>query len=806
MNNRHHQHKHNHDCEYHKHHHHDEEECCYEHHHHHEEECSCHNHQHENDEECECHDHHHHYEDNIEHHEIDEEINDKNVIISEFQFEEIDCPNCANKIEIVLNKHKDIIEASVIFLDKKIRVKHQKNIDAKVIVKNILKETEPDAYLVEENEKQEGFYRKKEHKIIIKRVLFILGVILFVIGCVILHLGDETINNNLGTKPIIQGNMYLILLYVSFIGSYVFLAYDVIYKSINGIIHKDVFNESLLMVIASLGAIVLSIISPEKEFFEGCAVILFYKIGEFLQEKATESTTSAIKGLLEIKVDTVTLVDGTIKAIKDVHIGEKLIIKVGERVALDGVLLSNEANIDMRTLTGESVPVLVRKGEEILSGSINMSNVIELEVTRENENSTITKVKKLVQEASSKKSKSEQFIAKFARIYTPIVLLIAIFVGVLEGFTGIGLDSNLPRVQSTLNNVFSILVISCPCSLVISIPLAYFAGMGNSSKHGILIKGGNYLEALTNVKEIVFDKTGTITKGNFKVVDICPNGITKEELLELASSVEQYSSHPIAQSILLEFGQNKIELSNDVSIEEISGEGIKMICDKEVTLVGNEKLMNRFGIDFIINNEVGSILYVAKNNIFLGSIAVRDEIKDNSYKLFNKLNKKHINTTMLTGDKRDFAQFVANEVGIKEVHYELLPQEKYAILEDKISKKTGTIVYVGDGINDTPSLSRADVGIALGGIGSDSAKEVADVVIMNDDIDKVDTIINISKNTKKIIYENVIFIIAMKIIALVVSSAGWLGSYAMLLSIFADVGVCLLCILNSLRVLYHKVK
>ncbi len=606
-------------------------------------------------------------------------------------------------------------------------------------------------------------------------------------------------------SAVLSGNLYQILLYSTFISAYILLAYDIIYKSINGIIHKDIFNESLLMVVASLGAIILSVISPIKEFFEGCAVILFYKVGEYLQDKATDSTKDAIQSLLEIKVDEVTLIDGTKKKIKDVCIDEVMVVKVGERIALDGIIISGDTNLDMRALTGESNPVGILEGSEVLSGSINLSKVIEVRVTKTNDDSTLTKVKKLVEEANGKKSKQEEFIAKFARIYTPIILIIAALVGIIEGFTGIGIDPSISRVQGALNNVFSILVISCPCSLVISVPLAYFAGIGNASKNGVLVKGGNYLEALTNTKEIIFDKTGTITKGNFKVVDIKSNAISKEELLKIAAQVEKYSTHPIATSIVNEYN-NEIEDNKNSSLEEVSGQGLKLSYENTIIYVGNDKLMKANNINYEINDEVGSIVYIARNNEFLGSIVVRDEIKENSYELFKNLKDKNISTTMLTGDKKLYAEYVGKEVGINEVHYELLPQEKYAILDEKLTKKQGTIAYVGDGINDTPSLSRADVGIALGGIGSDSAKEVADIVIMNDDIKKVDTILKISKFTKKIIYENVIFILLMKLVALVVSSGGWLGSYAMLLSIFADVGVCLLCILNSLRVLYYKKK
>ena len=489
------------------------------------------------------------------------------------------------------------------------------------------------------------------------------------------------------------------------------------------------------------------------------------------------------------------MINGIVKQIEEVKIGERILVKVGEKVPLDGIICEGKSSFDMKALTGESEPIFKKEDDELLSGSINLTNVVTIEVKKEYKDSTLSKVKKIVEEANEKKSSSEQFITKFARVYTPIILCISLVVLVV-------LLISQKTIQEALNSVFAILVISCPCSLVISIPLAYFAALGSSSKHGILVKGGNYLEALTNIEKIIFDKTGTITEGEFEIVSVKVEKGTKEELLNIASMVESFSNHPIAKSICK---GNLIEVDTKNSIiEEISGYGLKMEHDGDIYLVGNDKLMIEYSIEYVCNEEVGTAVYVAKNNEFLGSITVRDKIKESSKEVIEQLHNKKIDTLMLTGDKKVFGEFVAKEVGIKEVKSELLPQEKYTIVDEIIANKKKNIVYVGDGINDTPSLKRADVGIALGGIGSDLAKESADVVIMNDDLSKVNEIIKISKFTKSIIVQNLVFILLTKIIAIIISITGVLDSYAMLIAIFADVGVCLLCVLNSLRVLYKK--
>ena len=752
--------------------------------HHHHDTCEC-----QSDEEFE---HHHHDEKEHKHHH-------HNHIQNKFTIEGIDCANCAARIERVLNKNENIVSASLNFLEKTLNVEYEEDVDVVKVIKKVLKQVEPDAYLVLDDN-----YKKKESPI--KKIILTLGVVLFVLGLTVMHLGDEEIIENLGlAEPILKGSLYTILLYSLFVTSYICIAYDLLYKSVVGIIHKDIFNESLLMVVASLGALCLSFFG-ENEFMESCSVILLYKVGEYFQGRATNRSKNAIKELIEMKKDTVTLKDGTIKNVKEVKVGEIITIKAGEQVPLDGIIKNGDTNVDTKALTGESMPVYASCGEEILSGSINLTKVIDVEVTKLDEESTMSKVLKLVEEATNQKSKSEEFITKFARIYTPLILGIALVIAIFEYITGVGIPSGMSRITGVLTNLFAILVISCPCALVISIPLGYFAGIGRFSKSGILVRGGNYIEALAKSKTFVFDKTGTITKGNFKVAKLCPAlGHSEEEVLGLVAQAEQFSMHPIANAINEAYKSERLRVDN-ASVEEISGGGMKVSVDDKTIYVGNDKLMKMYNIDFIKNIEVGTILYLAVNNEFYGSIVVRDEIRKESYDLFNYLNKNKHRSVILTGDNVEVADYVSKELGINEVYAKILPQEKYERLEKIIKEVDNKVTYVGDGINDTPALKRADVGIAMGGIGSDSAKECADIVIMNDDISKIQDAIEISKYTRKIVFENIIIAISAKIIALILSMSGILGDLAMIVALFADVGICIIDILNVLRILKFKTR
>ncbi len=549
------------------------------------------------------------------------------------------------------------------------------------------------------------------------------------------------------------------------------------------------------MVIASLGALIID------EPVESIMVILLYRIGEYLQNRAVEKSKQSIQSLMELKVDTVTLADGNVKNVKEVHVGDIIAVKVGERIPLDGVVKNGSTDIDMKALTGESNPIYINEGEEILSGSINLSKVIEIEVTKEDSDSTISKVMKLVEDASNQKSNTEKFITIFARYYTPCVLIIALIIAIVQAF--LRMD-----YKEIMNNVFLILVISCPCALVISIPLSYFAGIGRSSSSGILVKGGTYLDDLATAKTFVFDKTGTITKGNFKVAEVNPvEGKSKEDVLKYVAMAEQYSIHPIAQSIKDAVKGSPIVNIENNDVQELSGLGLKVISNNKTILVGNRKLMDKFKVKYTKSTSIGTILYLSVNGEYFGNVCIRDEIKESSKELINSLNQDY-ETIMLTGDSKEVAKMVANEVGVKSYKAQLLPKEKYDELKIIIANSNGKTIYIGDGINDTPSLKLADVGIAMGGVGSDSAKECADIVIANDDLNKVNQVIKIAKMTRRITKQNIVIALAVKVAALLLSLSGLLSEtgIGMLVGEFADVGVCLIAILNSMRILKMKIK
>lgn len=702
------------------------------------------------------------------------------VVTEEFTFEDIDCPNCALKVEEALNKNKDIIDAQVNFITKKIIIKHNDNCEVYNIVTKIVRSVEGDAKVYkggcDDCNCTCHTHHKHKSENNLKPVFMILGFAMLLSSIALKLLNIDTIYSKL---------MFLVC--------YFFLSYDLFIEAFNNIIHKEFFGESTLMIIASLGAMLIG------EQIEGILVILLFKVGEFCQDKATEKSRNAIKDLIDSRENKVTLKDGTVKNVDEVNVGEVVTIKVGERIPLDGIIKEGTSEIDMKALTGESIPSEIKEGDEILSGSINLTRVIDIEVTKVSSDSTMTKVLKLVEEATNQKSQSEKFITKFAKVYTPCILIIAVIVALIQVIL-------LNDIKDVFNNFFTILVISCPCALVISIPLGYFAGIGKSSSEGILVKGGNYLEALTHIDTVVFDKTGTITKGNFKVLDVQSyNNHTKEEVINYVSLVEEYSLHPIATSIKTEFGKSNIILNN-ANIEEKSGEGIILTENNLKVLVGNEKLLNKYNIKYEKNNSYGTVLYLAINNEYYGCIIVGDEIKENAEELFNYLKLNHIKTIMLTGDSQEVGNHIASKLNIDEAYCKLLPNQKYDILKTTIDSKQNSILYVGDGINDTPSIKLADVGIAMGAIGSDSAKEASDIVIMNDDILKIKNVINISKYTKKIIIQNIIFALSVKLIALIIGITGILASLAMIIAIFADVGTCLICILNSMRILKYKTK
>lgn len=582
---------------------------------------------------------------------------------------------------------------------------------------------------------------------------------------------------------------------ISLLGiSYLIAGYDILIKALKNIIKGKVFDENFLMGIATLGAIGI------KEYPEAVMVMVLYQIGEYLQDKAVEKSQNSITELMDIRPDYANLEkDGDLIKISpyEVKIGDTIIVKTGEKIPLDGIIIDGTATLDTSALTGESRPREAKIGDEAISGCINTNGLLKIRVTKEYGQSTVSKILDLVENASSKKTKTENFITKFAKIYTPVVVLAALFLAILPPLI---FGSNF---SVWINRALTFLVISCPCALVISVPLGFFAGIGGASKCGILVKGSSYLELLSKPETIVFDKTGTLTQGCFKVVKIVQQeDTTKEELLELTAYAESYSNHPIALSIKKAYDKN-IDKNRISEISEIAGNGVRAEINGCSILVGNENLLKNHNISYQKANETGTIVYTAKNSKFLGYIVISDKLKEDAQKAIMELKKLKLQTVMLTGDTEDSGLTVAKELNIDKAYTQLLPIDKVDKIEDIIEQKTKnkSVIFVGDGINDAPVLTRADVGIAMGGLGSDAAIEAADVVIMDDKPTKVATAIKIAKQTLTIVKENIAFALGIKVLFLILGAFGFVTMWG---AVFADVGVTLIAVLNSLRALKIK--
>ncbi|MPM11318.1 Cadmium, zinc and cobalt-transporting ATPase [bioreactor metagenome] len=580
-----------------------------------------------------------------------------------------------------------------------------------------------------------------------------------------------------------------------FIISYIIVGGDVVKRAVKNIFRGKVFDENFLMSVATIGAFLIG------EYPEGVAVMLFYQVGELFQSYAVDKSRKSIASLMDIRPDYANVKRGEelVKVDPDeVQIGDIIVIKAGEKIPLDGKVIDGSSMIDTSALTGESVPREVEVGSDILSGCININGVITAEVTKEFGESTVSKILDLVENASSKKSQSEQFITKFARYYTPIVVIIAVILAIVPPLVIEG-----AKFSDWIYRALSFLVVSCPCALVISIPLSFFGGIGGASRKGILIKGSNYLEALAKTEIVVFDKTGTLTKGVFNVQEIQPEGISKEELLELTAYAESYSNHPISLSLKRAYGK-EIDNGRISNVEEISGHGVNAVVDGKNILAGNIKLMKKYNIPHFEFELVGTVVHVAVDNKYAGYIVIADEVKEDSAQAIKELKAANISqTVMLTGDAKSVGAKVAKELGLDKVYAELLPGDKVDKLEELFSQKStkGKLAFVGDGINDAPVLARADIGIAMGGLGSDAAIEAADVVIMTDEPSKIATAMRISKKTLKIANQNIILAIGIKVIVLILSA---LGITTMWAAIFADVGVTIIAVLNSFRALNVK--
>lgn len=582
---------------------------------------------------------------------------------------------------------------------------------------------------------------------------------------------------------------------ISLLGiSYLIAGYDILIKAIKNIIKGKVFDENFLMGIATLGAIGI------KEYPEAVMVMVLYQIGEYLQDKAVEKSQNSITELMDIRPDYANIEkNGDLIKISpyEVKIGDTIIVKTGEKIPLDGIIIDGTATLDTSALTGESRPREVKIGDEAISGCINTNGLLKIRVTKEYGQSTVSKILDLVENASSKKTKTENFITKFAKIYTPVVVLAALFLAILPPLI---FGSNF---SVWINRALTFLVISCPCALVISVPLGFFAGIGGASKCGILVKGSSYLELLSKPETIVFDKTGTLTQGCFKVVKIVQQeGTTKEELLELTAYAESYSNHPIALSIKKAYDKN-IDKNRISEISEIAGNGVRAEINGCSILVGNENLLKNHNISYQKANETGTIVYTAKNSKFLGYIVISDKLKEDAQKAIIELKKLKLQTVMLTGDTEESGLAVAKELNIDKAYTQLLPIDKVDKIEDIIEQKTKnkSVIFVGDGINDAPVLTRADVGIAMGGLGSDAAIEAADVVIMDDKPTKVATAIKNAKQTLTIVKENIAFALGIKVLFLILGAFGFVTMWG---AVFADVGVTLIAVLNSLRALKIK--
>ena len=581
---------------------------------------------------------------------------------------------------------------------------------------------------------------------------------------------------------------------------YLVIGYDILKKAVKGILNRQVFDENFLMAVATIGAIALG------DYKEGVAVMLFYQIGELFQSYAVGKSRRNISELMDIRPDYANVEqDGELVQVDpdEVEIGTVILVKPGEKIPIDGIVVEGASSLNTSALTGESLPREAKEGDEVISGCINMTGLLKIRTTKEFGESTVSKILELVENSSSRKSRSENFISKFARIYTPAVCYGAVALALIPPIVRM-VFMGLPADFGTwIYRALTFLVISCPCALVISIPLSFFAGIGGASKEGVLVKGSNYLETLSQTKYVVFDKTGTMTQGVFEVSGIYPAALSKEEVVEYAACAESYSSHPISKSLQKAYGK-EIDKNRVTEVKEISGKGVSAQVDGRLVAAGNGKLMDQLGVPYTVCNEVGTLVYVAVDGRFAGCILISDLLKPHAKEAIAALKNAGVTrTVMLTGDTKRVADAVAAELGIHEVCSELLPADKVSKVEELLARKSGKekLAFVGDGINDAPVLSRADIGIAMGALGSDAAIEAADIVLMDDDPLKIAKAIRISRKCIRIVYENIYFAIGIKVICLILGALGIANMWA---AIFADVGVMVIAVLNAIRALFVK--
>ena len=735
-------------------------------------------------------------------------ISSKNKSEIKLKLKGLDCANCANKIESQSKSLEGIKDAVLNFSLGTLSIKLTEEADNTLIIKKIkeiVNRLEPHVIVTEilpksgalnkENHShshehdachchdnkcnesccsiEENVSESEEAKVNFfkENILLILGVIVYILG--------------IATNE--KSPISIVLFFIS----YILVGKDVVLTALRNISKGEIFDENFLMSVATIGAFCIG------EYPEAVAVMIFYQIGETFQGYAVNKSRKSITSLMNIRADYANILIGEEEkrvSPESVNIGNIMVIKPGERVPLDGVIIDGEGILDTSALTGESIPREIKKGEKILSGSINLNSVLKATVTKTFGDSTVSRILEMVENASSKKAKTEKFITRFCKYYTPMVVFLAVIIAILPPFITNDLD-----FSTWIYRALSFLVVSCPCALVVSIPLGLFSGIGGASQKGVLVKGGNYLEALKDADTIVFDKTGTLTKGTFKVSKINSNNISKEELLRIAAKGESFSNHPIAQSIVRKYGKNlnKDDINN---YEELSGYGIRAIIENKETLIGNYKLMKENNINCEEIIDLGTIVYVAIKREYKGHIIISDEIKEDSKEAISQLKSLGINKIiMLTGDNEAIAKKVSEELGIDEVYGGLLPGDKVYKVEELIKDKTkGKLIFVGDGINDAPVLARADIGVAMGGIGSDAAIEAADVVLMKDNPLALIDAIKVGRKTSNILWQNIIFSLAVKVGVLILISIGFADMWE---AVFADVGVTLLAVLNSMRAL-----
>ena len=684
----------------------------------------------------------------------------------EFILEGLNCPNCAARIAADVGKLPEVKLSSLNLMKQTLTLELGKDDDIFGKVEKIVHSYEPD---VKVRLKSDEHTHDHSHEGGTKKMLLRMGIGAAVFAAAAL-LG--------GVLPL-------------YIVAYVILGYDVVLGAVKNIIKGRVFDENFLMSLSSIGAFFIG------EYPEAVAVMLFYQVGEFFQDLAVQRSRKSISDLMDIRPDTASVKrNGALFTVspEDVAVGEWIVVKPGEKVPLDGVVLMGESMVDTRALTGESVPRAVHPMDEVLSGCINETGLLTVQVTKAYADSTVAKIIDMVENASSRKAPTENFITAFAKYYTPVVVILAALLAVIPPvlFDGLWAD--------WIHRAFVFLVVSCPCALVISIPLTFFGGIGAASRHGVLVKGSNYLEALNKVSTVVFDKTGTLTKGVFKVTDIIPaEGISREQVLEYAAWAENFSTHPIAASILAAYGKNDpVSLS---AYREIPGYGLEVETAGVKLLAGSAKLMEREQIAFVPSQKVGTKVYVAADGVYQGCILISDQLKPDSKQAIAALKKAGVDrTVMLTGDNKEIGDAVAAELGLDACYAQLLPGDKVEILEqlDAAKRPGSKLVFVGDGINDAPVLARADIGIAMGGLGSDAAIEAADVVLMTDEPSKLVEAINLAKATRRIVTQNIVIALSIKGVFLVLGALGLAGMWE---AVFGDVGVALIAVFNAMRIL-----